>query len=270
MNTIVVDSNEEQLNSTEHVLNGAESIRQINSFINPYDALRFAERNIVDLAFIEVDMPEMTGIELAHRLRFTNTDIFVVFVTAYEQYALSAFGVGAMGYVLKPYQPDTLLAEVKKADKLFQRHPSNRTVFIRTFGRFDVFVDDQLVVFNSAKAKEFLAILTDRKGGSVSMDSAISILWEDQPYDTRTKSNYRKILMKLRETLRTYGIERILGSCRGMCFLDTAKVKCDYYQFLDGQEKAREAFHDQYMFDYDWAETTLAFLLSKNSEIPEH
>lgn len=266
MNAIVVDCSETDLAFTEHALMGAEGIEHLNCFVNPYDALRYAERNIVDVAFIEVDMPEMTGIELARRLRLTNVDISIVFVTAYEQYAVSAFSVGAIGYILKPFEPSALLTEVKKAERFFHRHSSRRNIFIRTFGRFDMFVDNQLVIFNSAKAKEYMAILTDRQGGSVSMDSAVNILWEGHPYDTRTKNNYRKIIMKLRETLRNYGIEDILISCRGMCSLDVTKVTCDYYQFLDGNKKARASFNDQYMFDYDWAEETLAYLISKKED----
>ena len=60
-----------------------------------------------------------------------------------------------------------------------QTLPENRTVSIRTFGYFDVFVGDTPIVFRNKKSKELLALLVDRKGGYVTSEEAISFLWED-------------------------------------------------------------------------------------------
>ncbi len=53
----------------------------------------------------------------------------------------------------------------------------------RTFGYFDLFVDERPVMFKSAKAKELLAVLVDRQGGTVTTDQIIGTLWEDRPND---------------------------------------------------------------------------------------
>lgn len=81
----------------------------------------------------------------------------------------------------------------------------NAHIFIRTFGYFDVFVDGVPILFRSEKAKELLALLVDRRGGYVSSSEAISILWENEPLSDQTRSRYRKVAMRLKDTLEQFG-----------------------------------------------------------------
>lgn len=72
-----------------------------------------------DLAFLDIQMPELTGIEVARRLAADPEQrCHVVFVTAYDQYAVQAFETGAIDYLLKPYTEDRLSAA---AERLRQR-----------------------------------------------------------------------------------------------------------------------------------------------------
>jgi DNA-binding LytR/AlgR family response regulator len=67
------------------------------------------------LAFLDIQMPELTGIDVARRLaRDTDNRCHVVFVTAYDQYALEAFEAGAIDYLLKPYTDERLATTVAR------------------------------------------------------------------------------------------------------------------------------------------------------------
>ncbi|MCA3000909.1 MAG: LytR/AlgR family response regulator transcription factor [Burkholderiales bacterium] len=67
------------------------------------------------LAFLDIQMPEMTGIEVARSLAANKTlKCHIVFVTAFDQYAIDAFNTGAIDYVLKPYSDDRLQAAVER------------------------------------------------------------------------------------------------------------------------------------------------------------
>jgi two-component system response regulator LytT len=80
-------------------------------------ALQEIERLSPDVAFLDVQMPGMTGFEVARRLLETGTDLAVVFVTAFDHRAVEAFEVNAVDYVLKPVDPTRLEQAVQRARK---------------------------------------------------------------------------------------------------------------------------------------------------------
>ena len=75
-------------------------------------------------------------------------------------------------------------------------------VRIRTFGYFDIFVNDKPIAFRNKKAKELLALLVDRRGGYVTSEQAIGYLWENEPASTVTLARYRKEALRLKNGWR--------------------------------------------------------------------
>ncbi len=138
--------------------------------------------------------------------------------------------------------------------------PETRTVSIRTFGYFDVFVGDKPIAFRNKKAKELLALLVDRRGGYVASEEAISFLWEDEPVNTVTLSRYRKVALRLKNTLEEYGISDIIEAVDGKRRIVCEKVQCDLYDYLTGKEEYAQLFRGSYLTNYSWAETTLGAL----------
>jgi PAS domain S-box-containing protein len=151
-------------------------------------------------------------------------------------------------------------AEVSYTDTLQTPSHPRKKVFARTFGHFDLFVDQIPVSFSSNKEKELMALLIDRNGGTLTTSEAIGYLWENEVASERVSSRYRKLAMSLKNTLTRYGIEYILINNHGTRSVNTSMLKCDYYELISGSEKYREAFHNAYMTDYSWAENTLATL----------
>jgi hypothetical protein len=137
-------------------------------------------------------------------------------------------------------------------------HLSKDRIFARTFGRFDLFVDNIPVVFTNKKEKEFLALLIDLNGGTLTTDDAISFLWEDAQLNDRLLRRYRKLCTTLKNTLVKYGIEHIMINNHGIRSIDVSTITCDYYEYLAGNPKYKDSFHNAYMSDYEWAENTLA------------
>lgn len=236
-------------------------------FNNPADALVYvAQYDDIDLAFLDIEMPVMTGLELARRINTVNKDIRIVFVTGFKEYAYDAFRVNAIGYILKPYDDDSVYTEIEKAQSLSYKLPS-KEVFISAFGYFDVFVNNKPVYFSSAKAKEFLALLVDRHGGSVSTEQAITALWPEREYDEKVQSLFRKVLKSLRTSLSEAGISDIFIDERNQRSIDTAKFKCDYYEFLKDPKANIDMFRGEYMQGYHFAKTTLSNIKNKYYEI---
>lgn len=149
----------------------------------------------------------------------------------------------------------------EQAVKNENKHSKNATVRVRTFGYFDVFVDDKAVAFRNKKSKELFALLVDRKGGFVTSEEAISFLWEDDPVNSVTLSRYRKVALRLKNTLEEYGISDVVEVVDGKRRIVTERVQCDLYEYLSGKEEFSSLFKGSYLSNYSWGETTLAELM---------
>ena len=141
-----------------------------------------------------------------------------------------------------------------------RQEPAEPMVYIRTFGYFDVFVGEKPIAFRNEKAKELFALLVDRKGGFISSEDAIGFLWEDEPANSLTMARYRKVALRLKNTLEEYGAADIVESVNGKRRLIPERVKCDLYDYLSGNEEYAQLFKGSYLTNYTWGETTLAEL----------
>ena len=95
------------------------------------------------------------------------------------------------------YRPE-LQPPLEPVRGLLPEGPSARDsrIFVRTFGYFDVFVEEKPIAFRNEKSKELFALLVDRKGGFVT--PAIGFLWEDEPANSMTMARYRKVALILK------------------------------------------------------------------------
>lgn len=93
------------------------------------------------------------------------------------------------------------------------------------------------IAFRNEKSKELFALLADRKGGFISSEEAIGFLWEDEPANSLTMARYRKVALRLKNTLEEYGVADIMESVNGKRRLIPERVKCDLYDFLSGKEE---------------------------------
>ncbi len=127
-----------------------------------------------------------------------------------------------------------------------------------TFGRFDLFVDDERMELRNKKAKELLALCIDKCGGHVSLEEATDKLWYGRPYDERVKCLYRKAVMELNAFFREKGIDNVFVTGRGYCCIKKESLDCDYYRFIENPQKECILYNGEYMFEYSWSEETLS------------
>lgn len=171
--------------------------------------------------------------------------------------AYTAFSLGAVGFLLYPYQKEQVLQIVEHLQDLFKI--KCKRVVVKTFGRFDVMVDGQRLHFSNAKAKELLALLIDRRGGTVTMAEAIDVLWENRQYDEAVKQLYRKALRYIKTLLMEKEIDFLVIN-RGSCSIDPEAITCDLYQLFKNDPQAIKQFDGEYMIDYSWGEMRVAWI----------
>lgn len=216
----------------------------------------------LDYAFLDIRLRGGNGINLAKEIKKIKPRTKILFCTAYSDRAIDAFGVNAVGYLLKPITPKKIRDALNQLSLMFSNLdaiPVEKKVEIKTFGNFDVFVDKKPIHWKRQKAKELLALLVDKQGASVTNVEIAIALWED---DNKVKS-VPTIISSLRHTLRDYGVEDILIRSRNSTALDKEKVRCDVYEFYEGDVAALNLYQGEYMANYSWAEFTNAYLQSQ-------
>jgi len=102
MKILIVDDEELARARLKRILTTLE-ISHIDEASCADAALKAVENERYDVAFLDINMPEVSGLELGYELKYLNKDIEIVFQTAYEEHALKAFDIGAIGYLVKPY-----------------------------------------------------------------------------------------------------------------------------------------------------------------------
>ena len=106
MIVIAVDDERFALENLVESIEQASPDAQIHRFRYPEDALDFAKANHVDVAFLDVEMIDMNGVELAERLKLYHPNINIIFSTGYGHYRDAAFDLHASGYLTKPITPE--------------------------------------------------------------------------------------------------------------------------------------------------------------------
>lgn len=97
------------------LLQPMDRVRIVGKTTNPGVALEFLRAERVDVLFLDIQMPSMNGFELLSRL---SDQPMVIFITAYDEYALKAFKVNSVDYLLKPIEPQALEHALEKLERL--------------------------------------------------------------------------------------------------------------------------------------------------------
>lgn len=244
----------------EEGIKGAREVELVKSFDDSQKALGYAKENTVEFAVIDTEMPIMDGFSLGRRLKEICPGIVLIYTTENRELVADAIKMKADYCILKPFDISDIEDAVERAKLLIRRQKKKLTA--QMFGRFDVFLNDQVVHFKNAKSKELLALCLDRCGGCVSMEEVIDKLWPERVYDERVKRLYRKAVMNLQETLKEKGITEFFQTKRGSCNIRREEVECDYYTYLVEPDKYEKMFQGEYLFDYSWGEETLAYLMN--------
>ncbi|MCF0128128.1 MAG: response regulator [Pseudobutyrivibrio sp.] len=261
MNIIYVDDENASIERFVYYMNKLDMPHYYEVFEDPLESIEFVKENKVELAILDIEMPNMSGIILAEKLHEIDRNIRIIFITSFTQYALDAFGVDAIGYLVKPYSEEGLLKEIEKAVRMTDYR--EQRIVVQTMPTFEVWLDGNIVPLPHNKQRELLALMVDKRGRSMNVSEIISYLWEDKPDDDNSKSLVRVTFKRLRDTMAELGIDSMLDENLNLRAINPKAFECDYYKLLDGDKRATEQYNGSYMVEYSWAEDTNAELDSK-------
>ena len=248
MHIIYVDDEPMQLKNFQLTAEHLERIDSLRLFDNGTEALEWVKSHVVDTAFLDIEMPGMNGIELAKKLKEISQNIRIIFVTAYAQYALQAFGVNAIGYLLKPYGREDVEKELTKA--FYVRDIPEAKIQIQTMPRLSILVDGKPLMLGQTKQAELLALFIDRGEAGVTKLDAMQILWPGNI----SESVYWTTMSRLKTTLDHAGISDLIISKGQAKCINTEMVDCDLYRMQQGEKSAVQNYRGKYLEEYPWAE----------------
>ncbi len=119
LRAVIVDDEELSLNRLKRLLSESVEIEIVHTFLNPVEAYEFVKANPVHIAFLDISMPEIDGMRLSGLLLDLDASIDVVFVTAHDEYAVQAFDMSALDYLMKPVTAQRMS---KTLDKIIKKH----------------------------------------------------------------------------------------------------------------------------------------------------
>lgn len=248
MKILAVDDEKLMLGALVSAIEEAAPDAEIHGFRKTAEALEFVAKNKIDVAFLDIRMRGMDGLELARQLLKDNPGLNVIFCTGYDEYIPEAFrDVRCNGYITKPVDAEQIAKELRHLRCPIDLQSEKRVRF-QCFGYFEAFMDGVPIAFERNKTKELLAFLVHSEGAVCSNQEIIVYLWEDDgPHD----SYFKKLRKDLLDTLERYGCADIIFQQRAGLGINVDKVSCDLYEW----KKTHTGRYDgEYMKQYTWSE----------------
>lgn len=258
MNTITVDDERFAVTSLLRLLKKIDPQGVHKGALYPEDFMKYVTTHDIDVAFIDVDLYDVNGIELTKKLAEIKPELNVIMYTGHPEFKAEALDLFVSGYLVKPVNEADLVKALAHLRYPVKKHKKTSALRVQCFGSFAAFKDDKPIVFGKAKSLELLAFLVYKKGAAVTMNEIHSILWEDKPVTPSSSSYLRQIISELRLKLREFDAEDIIIKKRNSISIDISQLECDWYEYSDGNLEI--AYSGEFMEQYVWAENVKAFL----------
>ena len=153
---LVVDDEELARILLKTYIQKTDNLALIGTTENPLEALKLLDNQEVDLLFLDVQMPELSGIEMA---KLINPKTRIIFTTAYSEYAMTGFDLNVLDYLLKPITFERFQQAIEKAKDYFQISNQGETIIIKSgYDLHKIRLDEILFIEGSSEYVIFQAL----------------------------------------------------------------------------------------------------------------
>lgn len=272
MRAILVDDESLALRDLEKQLLKIGGVEIAGCYQDPFTALRMAVELRPGAVFLDIEMPGMTGIEAAEKLHAELPDAHIVFITAYDEYAVKAFELNAVDYLLKPLQSERLRTTIARlasygTGKKQAAEPNSSLPLLGCFHSLQY--EGQPLSWRTVKAQELFAYLLHHRGRQVRKEELLELLWAESNHKNGMTQMYTAIY-QVRKTLLANGIDVEVVSSEKCYMLDLKTTRFDVDEWersiheteapseatISEHKRLLELYRGDYFANYDylWAE----------------
>lgn len=240
-NLVVVEDEKPILDLMKILISRNENLNVIGEFTSSKEALLNIPKLNPDVVFLDVEMPGMNGIELAREITKYNENLEVIFVTAYEKYAVEAFKVNAINYILKPITEEEINFTVAR---LLKKYP--KAVHDRKEKRYGLYCLGNLKLYEgsknleikwpTAKTEELFSFLIYHKGENANKWNICETLWGSKDPDS-AEHNLHNTIYRLKSTLKKFGINNVIQYETKGYRINLNDFYCDAFEFENFSNK---------------------------------
>ncbi|HEY4543249.1 MAG TPA: LytTR family DNA-binding domain-containing protein [Tissierellaceae bacterium] len=144
INCMIVDDEKPARDELKYILSKSDKITRIIEAKDGIQALKLLEKEKIDLLFLDIKMPQISGMDIAEILLFKEDAPEIIFITAYDEYAIDAFKVNAIDYILKPVEEEKILNSINS--KFENKDNKNLLKFIK-----EKSVNDKISIYHNNK-----------------------------------------------------------------------------------------------------------------------
>ncbi|GKS11769.1 hypothetical protein YDYSY3_27690 [Paenibacillus chitinolyticus] len=252
----------------------------VNTYSNPKEVIAGVLEHRPDVVFLDIHMPEVDGLKLGRQIQAVVPGIEIVFVTGYDQYAVRAFELYALDYIVKPVQRKRLRQTVirikeKLNMKGLMKPPDTNSPLIYCLNqiRFKTpGMESQIVKWRTSKAQELFAYLLHHRDRKINRGVLIELLWSDIE-EAKAAQNLYTAIYHIRQTLKKHKLDTIsirTGDLEAGYRLEIGDARVDVEMWendmkqlsvldastIDAYERVLKMYEGDYLgnYEYIWAE----------------
>jgi two-component SAPR family response regulator len=217
-------------------------------------ALEEVEKLKPDIVFLDINMPEIKGTSLFTQIKKVCPLTQIVFVTAYDEYAVEAFELNASDYIVKPIRKERLqktIKRLKNSNKTEEKSSGNNKISIKCLGAFSIKMNGTVLNINwrTKKVEELIAYLACCRGEFIPKAKIAGVLWPDLE-TSKSKSNLYLTYHYLKKQSEQNGFDFPIESIKGKMRIKMEEVDIDIDRFIKDVENIgainKENIHKAY------------------------
>ncbi|MFJ8528084.1 response regulator [Bacillus sp. NPDC094106] len=264
MRAIVVDDETLILHQLKRMLDKLNIFHDVVCFDNSKALISYTKNHSIDVAFLDIEMPEINGITLARELQSKYKDIKIIFITGHDNYAVEAFEIYALDYIMKPITRKRLSNTI---NRLMQSNVHStcdkseaKTPILNCLGELsyiDAVTGSRIILekWRTKKSKELFLYLLHNRNKIVNRDSLIELLWPNIDFD-QARVNLHSAIYQLRQTIHFYQIDLHIIRMDDGYKLDLQNISVDVDIFENQASLLPKEVNNETLTDY----TTVASL----------
>ena len=226
MIALCVDDEHLLLKNLVREVKSLDNINEVVGFEDEDDALEWEKEHEVDIAFLDIKMHHLGGLDLAQKLREHNPQIIIFFCTGFKEYGYEAMQLHADAYLLKPVRAEKIKEEIAKIQSHSPKQvlPDKGILTANCYGAFEVYDSHgNAIKFKRTPSKELLAYLIYQEGKMISGDELCMILWNEASI---IKKDYlRKTFKEVQRALEECHLKDVLVHTIDLYGVDMSRIE---------------------------------------------